>query len=361
MPNKIKNIFSDDMFIIGSNLRFKDHEAYKNFLAALEIVHAEGRVVPVDGVISISTEVSHQGIKFPLEEHSNISNVMVGPAVEPVTISLNVEGTENAIKLWRSRTKDNILLWSDPDSIVFFQFTFLLSENRHTVKYKVQFEKARTIEELADSFSLAAALLSYLYKHEEKNPVEKGMVTLSDVKKYFRCYEAFFRRLHAIENELGLSISPSLLNELPREEQQDIDELYLLLCKKQVVRLNAKLTSTDSTSIAMSNNNSTLSIGSKIALTFLGTMEFNFLKQTVLLHTANLIVNALVKDIQESNDGTVKILYGDIDSKPMYIAFSAFKTTEEAEKEMNSIMEHSESYTKALISNIYVKEFYSDK
>lgn len=46
------------------------------------------------------------------------------------------------------------------------------------------------------------------------------------------------------------------------------------------------------------------------------THDTNFLKQTVTLHTANLLVNALVKDIQECDDGTVKILYGDTDSKP---------------------------------------------
>ena len=178
---------------------------------------------------------------------------------------------------------------------------------------------------------------------------------------YFRCYEAFFKRLHTIENELGLSISPSLLNELPQEEQQDIDELYLLLCKKQVVRLNAKLTSTDSTSIAMNHSNNSLNIGNKIALTFLSTIEFSFLKQTVLLHTANLLVNALVKDIQECSDGTVKILYGDTDSKPMYIAFSAFKKEEEAKQEADSILQHDEIYINSLTSNTYIKQFYSDR
>ena len=38
-----------------------------------------------------------------------------------------------------------------------------------------------------------------------------------------------------------------------------------------------------------------LSIGSKIALTFISSIEFNFLKQSVTLHTANLLINALVK------------------------------------------------------------------
>ena len=134
---------------------------------------------------------------------------------------------------------------------------------------------------------------------------------------------------------LALSISPSLLNDLPREEQQDIDELYLLLCEKKVVRLNAKLTSTNLTSVAMNHTDTPL--------------------------TANLLVNALVKDIQECDDGTVKILYGDTDSKPMYISFSAFKTKEEAEQEGDNILQHDEVYINALTSNAYINQFYSER
>ena len=180
------------------------------------------------------------------------------------------------------------------------------------------------------------------------------------MKEYFLCYKTFFERLLAIENELGLSISPSLLNDLSQEEQQDIDEVYLLLCKKQVLRLNAKLTFTDSASIPMDHNVHNIGIGDKLALTFLSTIEFNFLKQKILLYTANLIVNARIKDVQEDSDGTVKILYGDTDSKPMYIAFSAFKTEEKAKQEAKNILQHDEIYINALTIDKYIKQFYPD-
>lgn len=360
MPNKIKDIFSNDMFNINGNLRFRDDEAYKNFLSALEIVHAEGRVVPVNGVTSITTEVSYQGAKFPLAEHTNISKVTVGPAVETVTIPLVVGTDEKTITFLRSRTKDKVILSTKPDSVVSFHFTFLLGEKRHIVSYKVQFEKAKNIKEVVDSFDLAAALLAKLYEHEEEKPAEKDKVSLSDVKKYFRCYGAFFERLLAIENELGLSISPSLLNDLPQKEQQDIDELYLLLCQKKVVRLNAKLNSTDLVSEAANNNSYNIGIGNKFTIMFLSTIEYNFLKQTVVLHTANLVVDAIIKDLQKGSDGTVKILYGDTDSKPMYIAFSVFKTKEEAKQELDSILQHDKIYIDALTSDKYIGRFYSD-
>lgn len=360
MSNKIKDIFSDDTFNINGTLHFRDDEAYKNFLSALEIASIEGRAVPVSGVTSVTTTVGHQGVKFPLEEYTNVTQLFVGSAVESVPITLNVGGVEKTITLLRSRTKDKVILRSEPDSIVFFNFTFPLGKTQHNVNYKVQFENAKNIREIADSFSVAEALLTYLYSHDDNTPVENGKVSLSDVKRYFHCYESFLRRLNAIESKLSISIPPILLNDLPREEQQDIDELYLLLCEKKVVRLNAKLTSTDSMSVDMKYTETPLTIGSKIVLTFLSDIKFNFLKQAITLHTANLLINALVKDIQKSDDGTVQILYGDTDSKPMYISFSAFETVEEAKHEENTILQHDEIYVNALTSNAYINQYYEE-
>ena len=101
--------------------------------------------------------------------------------------------------------------------------------------------------------------------------------------------------------------------------------------------------------------------GDKIALTFIGSIEFSFLKQSVTLHTANLLINALVKDIQKCDDGTVRVLYGDTDSKPMYISFSAFQTSEEAKQESETIMQHESIYVNALTSNAYITQYYEEQ
>jgi hypothetical protein len=360
MPNKIKDIFSDDMFNINGTLRFSNDEAYQNFLAALEIAYAEGHVVPVNGVTSITTTVNHLGITFPLGEQANITEFFIGPAVEPFPISLEIEGTKNTITLLRSQTKDKIILCSEPHSIVSFQFVFFFSENTHTLKYDVQFDNAKTIKEIADSFSIAAALLDYFYKQDNNvfNESENNKVSLSNILEYFFCYKSFFKRLYTIEGKLGLSIKPCLLNNLTREEQQDIDELYLLLCENKTVRLNAILSESNSTVVFLKQTDSHLNIGSKISLTFLGTIEFFFLEQTVILHTANLLVNAIIKDVQKCDDGETKILYGDTDSAPMYIALSAFQTEEEAKQESGNIMEHDDIYINALTVDTYIKQFY---
>ena len=360
MPNKIKEIFSDDMFNINCTLRFSDDKAHKKFLDAMKIASAEGRAVPVDGVTSVATTVAHQGTKFPLGEHTNITHFYVSPVVESIPITLDVGGEEKSITFSRMQTKDKIILSSEPDSIVTFNFTVLLSENRYTVNYKVQFEKAIRIKEVIDSFCLATAFLTKLYNHEEEEPAENGEVSLSDVIKCFHYYETFFKRLHAVENELGLSITPSLLNELSQEEQQDIEELYLLLCKKKVLRSNVKITSTDSASITMPPSEHDIKIGDKLKLTFLAKIELNILKQKISLYTANLIVNAIIKDVKKGSDGAIKILYGDTDSSPMYFSYSAFKTEKEAKQETKSIMQHEDIYINALTSDKYISQYYPD-
>ena len=139
MPNKIRDIFSDDKFNLNGNLRFKDNNAYKDFLNALKLVHAEGRVVPVEGATSITIGVSYRGAIFPLNEFTNISSLSLVPVETPVSIPLVGTG-QKSITLLRSQTKDSVIFKSEPNSIVSFHFIFLLDKNSCTVDYKVQFE-----------------------------------------------------------------------------------------------------------------------------------------------------------------------------------------------------------------------------
>lgn len=361
MPNRIKDIFSDEMYNINGTLHFNGEEAYKNFLAALEIAQSEGRVVSVDGVTSVATAVNHQGVKFPLEEHANISKFYVGPAIEPVQISLDVDGQEKTITLFRSQIRDKVFLRSTPDSVVAFDFEFILRENRQTIKYKVDFDKAQNINEVANSFCVAAALLDYFYKQDDKLPSERDRFSLSDIKEYFNCYKSFFRRLNTIEDNLSISIQPSLLKDMTVEEQQDIDELYLLLYEKKVLRINTKITSTDSIYMTNEAVEMQCGIGSKIALTFTSTIEFNFLDQHVILYSANLVVNALIKDIQRKDDGAIKVYYSDTDSKPMYIAFSAFTTEDAARIEASSILQHDQKYIESKTRKELIAQLYPQK
>ena len=88
MANKLKGIFSNDSPEYESTLKFRDNDAYRNFRSALDTVENDGCVVPVDGVESISVYMQDHGVRFPIEQHTDISHFVVGPAIEsaPFTV-----------------------------------------------------------------------------------------------------------------------------------------------------------------------------------------------------------------------------------------------------------------------------------
>ena len=74
-----------------------------------------------------------------------------------------------------------------------------------------------------------------------------------------------------------------------------------------------------------------------------------------------LLSNALVKEIQKNDDGTMKVFYDGIDSNPMYVSFSAFETSEEVGQEIDAIMQHKKIYVNALTSNEYIDRYQEEK
>lgn len=351
MSNRLNDIFSNDAFNIGGKLRFKDDEAYKNFLAALEIVQAEGKVVPVEGVTSISTEISDEAGKYIIDHSENVLEFMVGPSKEEVKFPIKIENTERYITFQRYSITDNVVLETPSNAIVFLKVLFCISKQKLSIIYKINLSYANTIEELIDSYACASAFLTAFLEKKDKNSGNEEVNSFLNLIKYFKHSESFFRRLHAVEIELGKQIAPLKINDITTEIQDDVEELYILLCQKNCVRLNAKLTSSDSTIInAQTEETNKFIIGSAVKLTFMGENTYNLFDDMITLKTVNLLVNAIIKEIHEDID-TTKILYGDSDSNPMYVSYSAFKSETEAKEELKLILEHEDKYIHALTLN----------
>lgn len=357
MSNRLNDIFSNDSFNIGGKLRFKDDEAYKNFLAALEIVQAEGRVVPVEGVTSISTEISDESGKYMIDNSENICELIVGPSKEEVNIPIKIDGEDRPFSLQRYYITDNVVLETSSNAIVFFKVLFCIPKQKLSITYKINFNYANTIEELIESYACASAFLTFLLGNKDKHSNKEETDSFLNLIKYFKYSESFFKRLHAVEAALGKQILPLKINNITTEIQNDIEELYLLLCQKNCVRLNAKLTATDSTMInAQSEETEKLVIGSVVKLTFLGEATYKLFDETIVLKTVNLLVNVIVKEIQKDDDST-RILYGDSDSNPMYVSYSAFKSETEAKEELKLILEHEDKYVNALTLNDFKNNY----
>lgn len=356
MPNKLDEIFSDEMFNINGKVRFKDEEAYKSFLSALDVVQTEGRVVPIAGVTSISTEIQSQDFKYPLQEHTNISELVIGPAVETVDIDVCVSGAVEKVRFRRYTISGGTVLETDQQSIIYFKFLFHNDNfSKHTITYKVQFEVAKEIQEIIKASSLALALIEKLYNEEDLKSAGEEGVLLIEMKKRFRVFVDYFNRVAEVEKALGLRFEPIHLKELSYETQKDIEELYILLCNKEVIRVNAKINSSNVTFVSPEKTNDFI-IGKGVKLCFIGTIEYQLFGHKIVLYSANLLTNAVVKEVRQS-EGNAQVFYGDTDAKPMYLSYTAFLAEEEAQQEANRILEHEEIYVGAKTIDMHIEQY----
>lgn len=352
MGNKLKDIFSNKMIDLGGNIRFDNPEAYKKFLEALKIVEEEGKVVEVEGVSSISTKVTSGNYEYPFSEDDRVEKVYVGPSIDIVPITLQTEMGEMTLQLRRYHTTSETILENDKKSIVYLKLSVKKESGQNIFSYRAQPELAKNIEEIIESYSIIETFLNYLFRdniHASKE--EYGMI--ENIKKYFNGAVAYFKRVRKIEEIFEKQFNPAKQNEKGNDEQE-LEELYLLIFEEKAFRYNAKLNGPVDAEITMKVLDPQLAIGKKVEMTFSGTAEFDIYGEKILIYTANLLVNAVVKEIKEETDGKMKIWYDDTDSEPMFISYKGFKTLDEREEEMEKMMGHKKKYIDAVTIEEYL-------
>ena len=359
MANRLKDIFSKEMINIKQDIKFENVEAYKKFLEALKIVEEEGKVVGVEGISSISTKAECGNNEYPISTDKKIRNVCIGPSTERIPITLQTEIGERVLQLRRYQTTNTIILETEEKAIVYLKVSVNKQTGHSTFSYRVQPELAKTIEEIIENYSIVAAFLDYLFKknmqasHEEYEATEK-------VKKYFANATAYFKRARKIEETFEKHFNPAMRNERGNDELE-LEELYLLLYKNMAFRYNVKINGPSNAEVATEILDLQLMVGNKVEMTFPGEAEFDIYGEKISIYTANLLANAVVQEIKRDEDGKAQIWYSDKDSEPVFISYTGFKTIEEREQELKSLMDHKKKYLEAITVNEYLaKNIYKD-
>ena len=188
----------------------------------------------------------------------------------------------------------------------------------------------------------------------------KNLATaVSNKVRYLWYTEGFISRLDAVESKLGVKFDPKKLHSLSGEDQQDVEEIYLLLCRELPLRLNAKINSTDASTIEVSDVQKELTVGSRIALVFVSKDEYELLGQHFTLYTANALINAVIKDFQNDGEKTT-VYYGDTDSQPMYMSYTAYLDEGQAKKEAERNLGGEKAYIEARTGVQYVKSYFDE-
>lgn len=352
MANKLRDIFSEKETLMTGTVGFIDKEAEARFADALKDVFQTGKTVQVDGVESVSMAIDSGAQRFPFKQvKGNISHFVVGPSFERKDYPLEINGENVLLPLWYYRTEKGMIIKTVTEEIIYLHLTVNFTENRTNVEITPHYEKARSIIEIINSLKKIECFLEKFFISDSVNTSPEYTSIMKHIKQTRFIYEM----AQYAEETCGLQFEIPNIDLDENSSVLDLYELNLVLKRRIPVRMSAKLTATESTSIELRSNYQE-ETGHEILLTFYGEIEYNVWGEKIRLHSSNLLCNAVIKDIAVLDNGNTKVIYGDTEDKPMYVSYKAFRTEDDAKQELQHLIDHKEEYVEAKSVAQYWKE-----
>ena len=352
MANKLKDIFNKDENYIKGTIQFKDISASEEFRKALDVVYKEGRPVKIGGVQALAMGLRSGAGTFPLEKYETVSDLIVGPSPDEVILKLEVAGKEIDFPVDRYRIQNGGKIQTK----VSFPFSTTITFDETTqiakVSIKTNLEKASNVDEALHSIIIEK---EFLKKFFDTN-LEKGTGLWETVNHLDGLYK-LFERLRYVEEKFGKKFEPASINLDKIQSIKDLVELCLLVRDKKVLRANMKMNDITGKGISVASDDKVI-VGGDIIMTFIWELEFSLWNEKIILYAANLLNNAIVKSIDDLEDGEIRVVYGEKESHPMYITYRGFIKEEDAKQELNRIFENKDEYTDAKTVEEYIAEGY---
>lgn len=342
MANKLRSIFSKEMYNIGLELGFEDENASREFQKILNVISEEGRSIEVKGINSLKTKISDENMSYPIAESDKIKYLVAGPSYKEIPFDYDTRYGKKRTVLKGYRINKASVAETDENQIVYFRFEHPDDSKTFKLTYKIQPHFAMSINEIIESCYTSINFIDQII-----NSKGKKHSLINNMKKTILDNAVYYNQMLCIEQRLDVTFKPALL---AKEEyiSADIEELYCLLEKGAVIRFDAKLSADDTTSINILENNKEIKVGEVIRLTFYSCTSYDILGYKFSIHNANLLSNAIVKEIEQLDGGKVKIVYDQNDSQPMFISYKGFLTEQAAIEEIKKIMQNVEEYQNAL-------------
>lgn len=355
MGNKLKSVFSTEMFELGGTIRFKDMESSRKFSEALDLLYEEGDPVEIHGVESVSTRIKDGGVVYPPSVQKHIVKFILAPSKEPTPIEIETVSGKKMVTLYRYQTKREVIIETAVDAVVYLKLSAQKDNPTFHFIYRMQLDKAMRIKDIAESIHDTIGILEKFFGRIDDQRIKEGEKDYADMLQSFQLTGMYFDKLCALENKLNIAFDPQKIGDID-ESASDVYELYLLLIEKKPVRLNAKLTATTATGITIAEDTFEHKLGATLDLTFGGKATYEICGQSIQLYTVNLLTNAIVTAIETDSTGMTHISYGDTDSNPMYISYRGFIRKSDATNERKRIMTHKKKYEEAKTVEKYIAE-----
>lgn len=355
MANKLRDIFNNDDIYLKSKIDFNDLEFSRQFQNALKKVYETGEPVKLDGEATMSIGVNAGNSILPLEDYERITDIVVGPSLERIDISLEIDGKKTPFPLDMYLLNDGCVIQTPLDHVFFTKM--ILHPNAKTANIKItpHYDKASNTTEVLNSIKQTESLIRVFFV-DDQDGVNSGIDTIKDqLKAIYEVYE----HLKYVEEKFNLTFTPKKISLDDEDSLQDLFELYLAVRDGHAIRINEKLTSTESTGMVVDLDQE-IKENEPISITFLGRVYYHLWDKEAMVYTANLLCNALIKSVETIDDDKKRVTYGDVESNPMFISYKGFLTEEEAREEIKHVMDHREEYESSKTAIQYLNDRVSE-
>ena len=365
MGNRLKKIFSNQEILYKGKISFKNKDSYDEFIEALNSVQKEGKVIKLNGIKDIKTTIQNGEDNYPISGGEEIIDVVIGPSKEIVTFNIDTKPEKKKITFSRFHTEDNIILETDAKSIVYLKIIFKKGTMQSKITYRVQPEKAESIEDIIEYYDKIIAFFDILFEVPVENMSDdidtKDLDSIKLIKNYFNKSILLWKKLRFLEKEFEITVDPLKLHQDSERCWREVEQLYIIIKDKKVIRVDIKLIDVTGNNLNIDQQEKNIKVGTVLDITFIEKKKFDLWGNIIELYMANFLTNAVVQEITELEDEKIKISYGQEDSRPMFISYRGFKTLPEAEREMKNIMKHKNEYINAKKIEDYISENLTNK
>ena len=362
MANKLRDIFTKKPLERKVHLEFNDKNEYDNFIKSIKKVSEEGCTVEVSGVKSIRETIGNGTVNYSNESSENIVKSIVGPSAEPVKVMLNTDFGEEEIIIKRILVSDGFILITDIGNVIKFIIKSNIKNNESRFSYTIEQKKAKDLKELTHCFSLALAFCKYIFKNEDelkriKSKDDYAEITnIKGVIDHFDNSLRIFKHLDFLNDKFNLNIKPLEFDEY--NDFNDVEELYYSL-QGTPLRSTERFNSLKTSSNDLTDEKKKDMLGKNVNLTFPGKMIFTIWGREIEIFSANLLCNAIVEKVEETDDRTFDIYLKPFEDNSMYYSYTAYETAAEVNDGLKKILNNTAEYYNAPTINQLIAKTYS--
>ena len=336
--NRLRDFFSDDngqdLFTISSN----NKEDLQKILDAVEEVQNSGKPKSIkpDNAF-FRRKIGIDDAQYDIEDKEKLLAIHVYPDVSPVVIPISIDNKPDVYHFFKKQKGEKIEVHSMPDSIIDITLIIDVKSEKVDFVYRAQYDLTESLAELQHEYRRLLALTRTIFEKKDKSENEEQYrIVVVKIRRTIQLIQMIID----LSKAFSITVKPIDLESLENEEFS-IEKAHLMIIQNRIIRTNDRLTSIDDAYVTDDE------IGKSLAVSFLGVWHYNFFGTIVKIYIVNCVINAVIKSIEEDQDGKRKAMFEDSDSNPMYRAYTGYMNREKAENESRDLFNHIEMYANA--------------